>query len=205
MPIPSGARPQAVGDVTLAELPALARELAERVRGAPFRPDLIVYVETGGRLLAWELCRELGLKAVAVEAARPGRGIKRIFAPLAAALPSWASGALRRAEERFGVHRATPRRVTLPADAGWRDRAVLLVDDAADTGRTITAVRAALLGGKNPPAQVRTAALGATTPAAWKVVDFYLFDHNRRLPWSSDSGEREAARRLWVVRRPPSV
>jgi hypoxanthine phosphoribosyltransferase len=199
----SSARPQAIREVTLAELPALARELADHVRAAQFRPDLIVYVETGARLLAWELCRELGLKAVAVEAARPGRGIKRIFAPLASRLPRWASKGLRRAEERLGVHRVTPRQVVLPPGAAWRNRSVLLVDDAVDTGRTITAVRTALLGCKDPPAQIRTAVLGATTPAALAVVDFYIFDYNRCLPWSSDSPEREEARRLWVVRRPP--
>jgi hypoxanthine phosphoribosyltransferase len=197
------ARPEAVGDVTLAELPALARELADRVRAAKFQPDLIVYVETGARLLAWELCRELGLKAVAVEAARPGRGIKRVFAPLAAMLPRWVNQGLRRAEEWLGVHRFTPRQVILPPGVVWRNRSILLVDDAVDTGRTITAVRAALQGGEDPPAQVRTAVLGATTPAALAVVDFFLFDYNRCLPWSSDSVEREEAQRLWAVRRPP--
>jgi len=201
----SDVRPQAIGDVTLAELPALARELAERVRAAQFRPELIVYVETGGRLLAWELCREMGLKAVAVEAARPGRGMKRIFAPLATALPRWVSAALRRAEERFGIHRLTPRQVILPPAAPWRNRATLLVDDAADTGRTLASVRAALASCPTPPAQLRTAVLGATTPPAWRTVDFYLFDHNRRLPWSSDSSEREEARRLWSVRLPPAA
>ncbi|HEV8073875.1 MAG TPA: phosphoribosyltransferase [Opitutaceae bacterium] len=195
------ARPPAVGDVRLAELPALARELADRVRAAKFQPDLIVYVETGARLLAWELCRELGVKAVAVEAARPGRGLKQVFAPMASVLPRWASQGLRWAEERLGVHRLTPRQVVLPPGAAWRDRSVLLVDDAADTGRTIKAVRAAL----QDAAQVRTAVLGATTPAALAVVDFFLFDYNRCLPWSSDSVEREEAQRLWAVRRPPSA
>jgi hypoxanthine phosphoribosyltransferase len=199
------ARPQAVGDVTLAELPALARELADRVRAAKFQPDLIVYVETGARLLAWELCRELGLKAVAVEAARPGRGIKQVFAPLASVLPRWVSKGLRWAEERLGVHRLTPRQVILPPGATWRNRSVLLVDDASDTGRTIKAVRAALQDCQDPPAQVRTAVLGATTPAALAVVDFFLFDYNRCLPWSSDSVEREEAQRLWAVRRPPTA
>ncbi|HXA13623.1 MAG TPA: phosphoribosyltransferase [Opitutaceae bacterium] len=203
MPTQPSARPQASGDVTLAELPALARELAGRVRAAQFQPDLIVYVETGARLLAWELCRELGLKAVAVEASRPGRGIKRVFAPLASMLPRWVSQGLRRAEEQLGVHRLTPRQVVLPPGAPWVNHSVLLVDDAVDTGRTIIAIRAALQDCKNPPAQIRTAVLGATTPAALAVVDFYLFDYNRCLPWSSDSAEREEAQRLWAVRRPP--
>ncbi|HSY53159.1 MAG TPA: phosphoribosyltransferase [Opitutaceae bacterium] len=203
MPTQPSARPQASGDVTLAELPALARELAGRVRATQFQADLIVYVETGARLLAWELCRELGLKAVAVEASRPGRGIKRVFAPLASLLPRWVSQGLRRAEERLGVHQLTPRQVVLPPGAPWANRSVLLVDDAVDTGRTIIAIRAALQDSNNPPAQIRTAVLGATTPAALAVVDFYLFDYNRCLPWSSDSAEREAAQRLWAVRRPP--
>lgn len=203
MPTQPSARPQAVGDVRLAELPALARELADRVRRAKFQPDLIVYVETGARLLAWELCRELGLKAVAVEAARPGRGIKQAFAPLAARLPRWVNKGLRWAEERLGVHRFTPRQVILPPGVVWRNRSVLLVDDAADTGRTIKAVRMALQGCQDPPAQVRTAVLGATTPAALAVADFFLFDDNRCLPWSSDSVEREESQRLWAMRRPP--
>jgi hypoxanthine phosphoribosyltransferase len=203
MPTQPSARPQAVGDVRLAELPALARELADRVRAAKFQPEVIVYVETGARLLTWELCRELGVKAVAVEAARPGRGIKRVLAPLASVLPRWLNQGLRRAEEWFGVHRCTPRQVILPPGAAWRNRAVLLVDDAADTGRTIKAVREALQGCEDPPASLRTAVLGATTPAALAVVDFFLFDYNRCLPWSSDSVEREEAQRLWAVRRPP--
>lgn len=205
MPAKTSIRPESIPVVTLAEVPALAHELAGRVRAAQFQPDLIAYVETGARLLAWELCREFGVKAVAVEASRGGRGLKRLLAPLATALPRRIIDSLRRAEELSGVHRVTNRSVKLPPDLNLEGRSVLLVDDAADTGRTIMAVRAALQSCRHPPAQLRAAVLAATMPEAVRAVDFHLLDRNCCLPWSSDSAEREVARRLAAERRPPAA
>jgi hypoxanthine phosphoribosyltransferase len=189
----SSASSHLVPVITLAEVPALAHELAQRVRAAGFRPELLVYIETGARLVAWELCREFGVSALPAQARRRGHGLKRRLAFVTARLPAAVTSALRRLEERSGVHRRTRRAVEFRATCALRGRAILLVDDAADTGGTIVAVREELVRPGAEAALVRTAVLTATTAEARAAVDFYVRERNSRLPWSSDSPERQAA------------
>jgi hypoxanthine phosphoribosyltransferase len=190
--------------VTLAELPGLARQLALSVRAEGFDPQLIVYIESGARLLAWELCQEFGIKAVPVSASRGGQRLKKWAAPLLASLPRWLKNRLRRIEESSGLHRATPRTVHFsPPGGAWMNQRVLLVDDATDTGRTLSAVSAVLLEAGVAPAQLRTAVLAATTSDGRRAAHFYVLDQNCCLPWSPDSDEIDLARRLHLERIPP--
>ncbi len=187
----------------MADLERLAAELAGRVRAAGFAPELIVYVETGARLPACALCREFGVPALAVRARRTGAGLKSLLAPLAALLPRWLKDVLRRAEERSRIHGSGARQVEwagAPIPGGCR---VLLVDDAADTGRTLMAVRAALIERGVAADSIRTAVLAATMPEARQLADFYLFDRICRMPWSADSRERSAARAEMRRQVPP--
>lgn len=201
---PTSSQSRQVPDITLAEVPALAGELAARVRGGGFNPDLIVYIETGARLLAWELCREFGIGAVAVEARRRGHGLKQRLAGIIARLPAAVTSALRRMEERSGIHGATGRSVVFPATVSFSNRAILLVDDAADTGVTIAVVKAGLVRRGADASDVRTAVLTATTPAARAQVDYFLREQNSRLPWSADSRERDAVLARFAECRPPA-
>jgi hypoxanthine phosphoribosyltransferase len=192
---PSAARDDspAIGVVRLADLPRLADELAARVRAAGFEPDLIIYIETGARLLAGELAPRFGVPVRPVWVRRGGHGLKARLAPLVARLPVGMRDWLRRVEERSGIHRLTPRTTTLPGDLHLEHRRVLLVDDAADTGRTIAAARALVLARGAASADVRTAVLAATTPRARAAVDYFVVDRNCRMPWSADSDERAEA------------
>ena len=182
-----------VPEILLADLPRLGRELATAVSASGFRPDLIVYVETGARLVAAALSRELSVPAAGVCASRPGGGLKVLLAPLAARLPKGVRDRLRRWEERSRVHGATRRKIEWPPHVSVSGRRVLLVDDAADTGNTIAAVRAELVALGAEASASRTAVLAATTAAGRREVDFFLFDCNCRMPWSADSRERRAA------------
>jgi hypoxanthine phosphoribosyltransferase len=177
--------------VTLAELPALMAELARRIRATGFRPDILVYVEEGARLPAEALCRELGLKAVPVVARRRGHGLKKRLAPLVMLLPRALTNALRRVEERSRVHAQGRRDVSWPNDHEWKGRSILLVDDAADTGGTLQAVKAELVRRGADATSLRTAVLTATTPAGRRQSDFYVLERNCVLPWSPDSKERK--------------
>lgn len=185
--------PGGIGVVRLAELPALADALAKRVRAAGFVPDTIVYVEKGARLLAHELAARLGVPVRAAWVRRGGHGLKQKLAPLALRLPVGVRDCLRRMEELSGVHRLTRRAAAMPGGDELRGRRVLIVDDAADTGRTIVAARAMVLARGVGPADVRTAVLAATTRRAQAHVDFFLLDRNCRMPWSADSDERVEA------------
>lgn len=182
--------------VALAEIPALMGLLVERIRRAAFAPDLVVYVESGARLPAASLCGALGVAAIPVRAQRRGRGFKRLLAPLIRVLPRSVTNGLRRLEERIGLHARTGRKVELRERCDLRNRNILLLDDAVDTGRTLAAVKAELVHRGADPARLRSAVLAATTPAGRMQVDFYVLDRNSVLPWSSDSAERREAERL---------
>ena len=184
---------RAIPVVRLAELPALAEKLAACARAGEFAPDVIVYVETGARLLAHALGERMAVPVVPVWVQRGGHGLKQKLAPLAARLPVALRDALRRAEEISGVHRLTRRKTAMRAKESLVGKRVLLVDDASDTGRTLAAARGLVLASGVAAADVRSAVLAATTPRGQAVVDFFLFDRNCRMPWSADSDERVAA------------
>ncbi len=190
--------------VRLAELPALFTELARRVRAADFKPDVLVYIETGARVPATALCRELGLKAVPVVARRPGQRLKALVTPLVAWLPRRLTAALRRAEESTGVHANSGRQVTFPVTVTWAGRNILIVDDASDTGATLRVVKSELVARGADPARIRCAVLAATLPGGRAEADFYVLDRNHVLPWSSDSDERRAVRPL-LAQTPPAL
>jgi hypoxanthine phosphoribosyltransferase len=179
--------------VRLADLPGLAEELATRVRTSGFGPDLIIYIETGARLLAHELAPRMGVPVRPVWVRRGGHGLKARLAPLVARLPMGMRDWLRRVEERSGVHLLTRRATVLPGDFRLEGRRVLILDDAADTGRTISAAKELVLARGAATADVRTAVLAATTPRARAAVDHFVIDHNCRMPWSADSDERAEA------------
>ena len=197
--------PRAVPVVLLADLPRLARELATRIRAGGFEPQVIVYVETGARLLAHELAAVLGAPLAPIWVRRGGHGLKQRLAPLAARLPVAARDWLRRAEERSGVHRRTRRTAALPDGIELRGRRALVFDDAADTGRTIAVARDLVIARGVAPGDVRTAVLAATTPPAQAAVDFFVLDRNCRMPWSADSDERADAAARAAKLAPPDA
>lgn len=184
---------RAIPVVRLAELPRLAGELAARVRAGGFVPEVIVYIESGARLLAHELGMQFGVPVVPVWVKRGGHGLKKRLAPVAARLPVTARDWLRRVEEFSGVHRLTRREGAMGEEVSLHGKRVLLVDDASDTGRTIGVARDLVCARGAVPADVRSAVLAATTPPALAAVDFYLFDRNCRMPWSADSDDRVEA------------
>ena len=187
--------------VKLAEIPRLARELAERVKAGGYRPDVLVHIETGARLIAAEVAREMGVENVPMWVRRGGTGLKLKVAPLVARLPVGLRNRLRKLEESSGVHRHTSRVAALPQGVAFAGKRVLLLDDAADTGRTIAVARE-LLRGKGGAAEVKVAVLAATTEAGRGEVDFFLLEKNSRMPWSSDSEERVTAERRMEELRP---
>jgi hypoxanthine phosphoribosyltransferase len=188
-PATAAANSRANPVVSLEDLPRLADDLAARVQAAGFSPQAIVYVETGARLLAHELAGRLSAPMIPIWVRRGGHGLKKKLAALAGCLPVAVRDWLRRVEERSGIHRLTKRAAALPDGAELRNRRVLLVDDAADTGRTVETARALLLAAGVAPHDLRTAVLAATTPRGRERVDFFVLDRNCRMPWSADSDE----------------
>ena len=182
-------------EIRLAELPALAGALADKVRAAGFQPEIILYVETGARLFANELAGILNVPLAPVWVKRGGHGMKKLLAPLVLRLPVGVRDGLRRLEERTGVQRVTRRAAVLAEGTILAGKRVLLVDDAADTGRTIRAARDLALAAGVREDGLRSAVIAATMAEGRASVNFYLRDRNHRMPWSADSEERAEAER----------
>jgi hypoxanthine phosphoribosyltransferase len=196
-------RSSAVPIITLEQSRALTCELGRLVRSSGYSPELIVYIETGARLVAYQLCETLGVPALAVYASRPGRRLKAAAAPFLRWIPRRMIDSLRRWEERSGVHRSSTRKVTFSAPVPAGVTRLLLVDDAADTGRTLQCVRSAISQVAPDVREIRSAVLGATTEEARGVVDYYVLTENCCLPWSSDSPELAAAQAQYITKAPP--
>lgn len=181
--------------VALAELPALVESLVGRIRTAGFQPDLVVYIESGARLPAAMVCGLFGVGGVPVIARRRGHLLKRLLAPLTRVVPRCFLDALRRAEERSGVHARSGRTVLFPEEVEFQCRDILVLDDAVDTGVTLKSVKMALIARGADPARLRSAVLAATTDAGRSQTDFHVLERNCVFPWSADSRERSIALR----------
>jgi hypoxanthine phosphoribosyltransferase len=190
-PAPSSAARPGVRDVHLDEFESLARQLAQQVSASGFEPDCVVYLETGGRLLAAELCGQLGVGAVALQTSRRGGSVKRRLRPLATRLPGELTDLMRRAESRWLSGWLRPSAVEL---AEWSVRLdgarVLIVDDAVDTGASVGIARTWALSRGAIESAIRVAVITVTSERVRSVVDYHIHQGLCRFPWSSDSDER---------------
>jgi hypothetical protein len=88
----------------------LSRRLAEKVRGSGFRPEIIVALGRGGFVPARILCDRLDVKELASVGVEYYSDIEK---------------------------REREPKILYPLNADVKDRSVLLVDDVADTGRSL--------------------------------------------------------------------
>jgi hypoxanthine phosphoribosyltransferase len=170
-----------------------------------FQPDCIVYLERGGRMLAAELCRQLGVGAVALRTSRRGGGIKRRLGGVAARLPTELTDLLRRTEARWLSGHLRPSAVELVERRVRLDGAlVLIVDDAVDTGASVDVARSWVLSQGADSRAVRVASITVTSEHARSAVDFHVHDGLCRFPWSSDSTEHPRYVELEAALRAPA-
>lgn len=189
-----------IKEITLADLAPLTRRLIDDAAAQGFRPDCIVYLETGARLLAVEACRHVGGGGVPLRIQRRGGEAKGRLARLLGWLPTWVKDLLRQLEARLLWRRMQDDRLIGEAPkvdlTGCR---VLILDDAVDTGTSVRLAREWAVAQGARAEQVRVAALTVTTVLADSAVDFVLFRQMCRFPWSSDSREREACQRAFAA------
>lgn len=189
-----------IREITLADLAPLTGQLLDLAAAQGFRPDCIVYLETGARLLAIEACRHIGGGAVPLKIQRRGGEAKGRLARLLGWLPTWVKDLLRQLEARLLWRRMRDDRIIGEAPkvdlTGCR---VLILDDAVDTGTSVRMAREWAVAQGTIADEVRVGALTVTTSLAQEAVDFVLFRQMCRFPWSSDSREREAYQRAFAA------
>ncbi len=183
---------------------ACARLLAEVEQS--FRPSLLVAIPTGGLYIARDMAAAAGrpLPMVPVTCRRPGTAAKSrvpLLKRAMAAMPRGLLDRLRVIEHRHATRsrlQRSPDSLLLdPAEleacaaaiaADGAQAAVLVVDDAVDSGLTLAAVLAAVRRVAGPAVPVRSAVITVSTATPLVRPDFTLFEGALcRFPWSFDA------------------
>jgi uncharacterized protein len=189
------------------QLPAFDSACAELMQlvEADYSPILVVGIRTGGLVVAQSMIRAAAtsLPVVALTCRRELTQLKSRLKPVRAllsALPQPAADLLRRVEHRLitapRAHRARPRqidraeaeaigaRVTmLPSPAK-----ILVIDDAVDSGATLTTALQVLRDVCPPGTEIRSAVITQTLDHPIVRPDYVLHrDTLCRFPWSFDA------------------
>jgi uncharacterized protein len=144
--------------MTWEDLGSGARELANRIHGDGFLPDVILAIARGGLLVAGALSYSLGVKNTHT------MNVEFYTAP----------------DERLPAPMILP---PVPELVDLREARLLIADDVADTGRTIALVKEFCTG---KVAEVRTAVLYAKPQSivecdyVWRRTDRWIV-----FPWSA--------------------
>lgn len=170
-------------------------QLSCRIMAAGCHPSLIVGILNGGAEVARLMRQDFAdIPYAEVRMSRPSTQNKEtgLMHRLLQFMPLWLCNLLRIVESRVVELRSKGRMpermgsVILDAEvpAGGT---ILLVDDAIDTGATVSKLRQ-LLGEQYPGVDVKVAVITVTTSHPVCDADFFLY-HNRtlcRFPWSND-------------------
>lgn len=180
-------------------LQSASSQLAQRVMGAGFCPQVIIGVLNGGAQVARLMRESLPAEALYCEVSisRPSTRQKKqhFVQQLMRRLPLWLCNLLREAESRVTSLRGTSSlervgEVALPAEVEVCLQSpcrVLVVDDAIDSGATIQKVKDQLLSHFSS-LDIRVAVITVTTSNSVCDADFALYRNHTlcRFPWSND-------------------
>ena len=187
--------------VRLGDLPNLADKLAEQIKCSVPSIDHILYIESAGRLLGHLLQFRLGGNISGIRVERPTNMFKEMFVPLIPYIPERWRSELRKAELK-GHQNWSKRNIKLVEDLPQKDKHLLIVDDALDTGYTMRAVLDLLYANGFKRNLISIAVINTTLQTSVVKPDFLCF--NTRIicfPWSRDSKER--GRYLQIYRNCP--
>jgi predicted amidophosphoribosyltransferase len=166
------------------QLEALARDYA---------PDLVVTIATGGDYVGANVFDQVPHISVHCQRASTKAKLKfGIFGKIIKLLPKRVNNVLRMAEAKcLSIAKISKRRLLLTAkqiDVLGNAEKILIVDDAVDSGATLSAVIEAIakLPGKR---NVRTAVITVTASDPAVMPDFFIYNNHTliRFPWSADA------------------
>ena len=186
-------RKKQIIDVDLELLQRMSRQLANRISETGYHPDHIIYIERAGALPGFEMALFFRCSITGLSAKRSGTSFKSQVKLILRFLPRFVTHFLRRLEIGSSIHDANKTRViscSVPLPA--RNKKILLVDDAIDTGHSLDAVLSYLQERGFERKNIKIAVL--TTTGADPVVpaDFTLLDQVIcAFPWSYDSREHK--------------
>lgn len=189
--IPKRSITPGVQTVRLADVDPLTEKLVDSITKSSFDPDLIVYIETGARLLAASLHRKMRIPALPIVIRRRGSATKARYSSLLRSVPTPVLDFLRDFERRRNSSAASIRVIEAAPEADLRNKRVLIVDDAADSGESLTVAGRWAMAKGAAESEIRYATISVTQSRACDLVSFWIYSQLCRFPWSSDSAERQ--------------
>ena len=175
---------------------AACRDLEERIVASGFEPDLVIGIATGGEYVASSMFEDVAHLSICRR--RPSSSLKEkdgagIVFRILRRSPRYVADGLRILESRLyrlrpAKHKREP--VVLSADGQasiLASKRVLIVDDAVDSGSTLSSVLQAVQAVQDER-DVRTAAITVTTRRPAVSPDYALYRNSTliRFPWSKD-------------------
>lgn len=189
--------------MTLDEALLLSRELAKSIRASAESPDLVLGIANGGLLVAKIVADELNVPLQVIKIQRTGSVIKMRLGRL--------PGVRRMASiwhripilnyplvVAMSLFRGLSKNQDISIDYSGRSGKILVIDDAIDSGQTMTLAVEMLR--KNHDATVTTAVLArAPRLRAGRIADFYICNRIHHFPWSGNSPSFRDLK-LWINR-----
>ena len=189
-----------VKEIDLAELKQCSRELARKVRHSGFEADHVLCVERAGLFIGADIADLLGCTCSGIYASRSGSSIKSRLKIILRFMPRTITHFLRGIELKSNIHGTQKaRNVYIETNFPPKDKNILLVDDAIDTGNSILSIMDFLETHGYDRGNIKVGALTVTQQDVKKLAVFYLFDCTCAFPWSYDSREYDKAWQLYAA------
>jgi uncharacterized protein len=175
--------------------------LAEMICSSDFKPEHILYIERAGLYCAHTISRRLQISASGIQAQRSANHLKENCRLVLRWMPRPVSHTLRKMEIASGLHNKNmDRRISFKQEEPPRDRNILILDDALDTGYSMLAVQQHLVQQGYELTRIKTAVLTVTGQRAVMEPDYFVFRQTIvTFPWSYDSANFDQARNQYLV------
>lgn len=161
--------------------------LAKKIQ-IDYKPEAVLFIAKGSFEIGLELSKYFNIPLYEIEAKRKKNKLKLLISPLLIILPKKIKIILRKFEIKSGLHTGeNSRNIILKDKSIYNYQNILLVDDSADTGKTLKEVSLYLK--KNKINKIKIATFNKFIKSEELVeVDYFLYeDCMINGPWSKDS------------------
>lgn len=192
-----------IKDINLTLLKSYSGLLAEKIKQTGFIPEHVIFVERAGLLIGVEIAEYFGSTISGIATKRSGGTAKSRVKIILRYLPRFLTHFLRRLEINSSIHEIkNDREIFVEYPLPSREKRILLVDDAIDTGNSIQAILEYLLKNGYSLERIKVAVITTTSKQPKHKADYSLFTEVIcAFPWSYDSRQYQQAWALYDSKR----
>ncbi len=192
---------QRIKDINLEQIKEYSLHLAHKVSNSGWRPDHILYVERAGLFIGHDVSRYFDCSISGIYCGRSGNSLKSKMKIVFRLLPRAVAHMLREFEIKSNIHSIKEgRQVYIESLYPPKDKNLLIVDDAIDTGYSAKEIFSFLLAKGYQKDKLKIAVLTTTNRNSICRAEISLFHQVKfAFPWSYDSREYNRAWDLYNV------